>query len=111
MLARFDAAATQQRSPLHTPVLNRVSEAPPVHRKLSFMKSSDRGAPRTLAQDKWFYVEDLNLTLGRVVEQTGYKVRLDNDDIFVIEGHVIRRGRYARRSLSGMVFAITDMHC
>lgn len=112
-VARLNAAAFKQPSPMHTPVIGFNREAPVINQQRDRKVYAYGIKPRKLTKDLWFYVHELDLVIGRVKDKkqfSGYcKVTLDNDLVFTITDTMILRGCFLKRSLSGKMFRFDHM--
>ena len=111
--ARLDAAAANQPSPMHTPVISFNSDAPVINQQRGRHVDNSSIHPRKLTKDVWFYVHELGRAIGRVKNKESFpgyfKVTLDNDTVFVVQNATIIRGRYMKRSLNGNTFRFDRM--
>ena len=110
MESLFDAIADGENVlPPHTPVLNYIDAPPSVKQDRVFKRCYDMN-PRVIANDKWLYVNELHVVLGRVIEKTRQKIVLDNGKVVHIYNDVIVRGKYNKRSLHGMRMELKDAY-
>ena len=110
MESLFNAMANGENAlPPHTPVLNYMNAPPPVHQNRALKRRYDVN-PRIIANDKWLYVKDLDVVVGRVITKTRQKIVLDDGSVVRIKNDVIVRGKYNKRSLYGMHVELKDVY-
>ena len=108
--ARLNAAAANQSSPNYTPVISFNTQAPRIDQYRARNGDARSIRPRKLTRDEWFYVNEIDCAIGRVLQKDSfpgyYKFTLDNFMIFTVTDSTIIRGRYMKRSLSGKTFKL-----
>jgi hypothetical protein len=107
LLPRFEDAANDTATKDYTPVL-RVIQKPPPLKKKCIVKQPNRCSPRKLSKDKWLYVEELEVVIGRISFQSKNKLMLDNGQVLTVNRNVIRHGWYDKRSLCNMHFELRE---